>query len=676
MINKNILFLFLFLSNTLLVLSQAEKLSDLRVQIKELRSSDNFDEENIVYIDLLINLGNSLKYSKTDTIKIIAVQTLALSKKINYEKGQIESLINFGFYELFTGNPDKAIFYYQQSLTGAITNKFQNNVIKCYNGIGQAHFIKAEYPDSYMSFLKALEVAEETDNLEMVIKMNTNLGTMFSLMQDYEEALKHYEIAQTNLSEHTTVIAKVTAFVNLGYLYNKTKQPEKALEFLNQSILLLQTIEASKILAFAYLTKGEVYNQLEEYEKAISFFEKAKEIYEKINDKKGEADLYYYSGIANYKLGNIKLAEELTNKSLALYTSFTLKKGKEQCYRALYMINKKKGLTVKALSNLETAQLYTDSISKEKQRRDITMLKVRSSFQKSKFAVQEKNKKKLAEQKRYVQLATIGLICVLLISFLIFRSSKTKKRLNTELEIRANILANKKIELDKINNNQDKLFSIVGNDLRGPIVSLKQLLGLALKNDTDIKHFYKFGPNLKKGVNHIHFTLDNLLNWGLIQMNGNTYNPTLINLDESIDEILAFSHESFELKSIKVTKTIDVNLRILADSNHFNIIFRNLISNAIKFTPNNGAITITASTNERATIISVEDTGIGMTQEIAYKILNNKEHYTTVGTNNEQGTGLGLILCKELVNKNNGDIYLTSEVGKGSRFFVNFRTNV
>ena len=138
-------------------------------------------------------------------------------------------------------------------------------------------------------------------------------------------------------------------------------------------------------------------------------------------------------------------------------------------------------------------------------------------------------------------------------------------------------------------------------------------------------------------------------------MKGNTYDPIQVNINESISEILEFSRESYDIKKLKLTKQIDENLSITVDANHFNIIFRNLISNAIKFTPDNGAISVTAYSND-----------------IAYKILNNKEHYTTFGTNNEQGTGLGLVLCKELVQRNNGELNVTSELGEGSTFFVNF----
>lgn len=670
---KNIVTVALcFLFGCFYAFSQEENPGNLKSKIKKLRDAKNFTQENIEYIDLLIDLGNALKYSTTDTVKLIAVETLELSTAIHYEKGRLESLLNYGYYELFTGNPDKAIYYYEQSLQGALTHKFQDLSIKAYNGIAQAHFIKAEYPDSYIHFLKSLEIAEEIDDLEMVIKMNANLGTMFSLLQDYEEALKFYEIAQTKFSEQTTTISKVSVLVNLGYLYCKIKEPERALDYLDKSIVLLQNVDASKILAFAYLTTAEVYNQTEHYEKALEILDKARAIYETVNDKKGEADMYYYSGIAHLNLHEIEKAEGEFLESMAMYRSFSLKTGLEKSYRALYKINKEKGLTAEALSHLELAQKYSDSVDKEKKKRNISMLNAKLSFEKSKADLAEHNQTALDRQEKYIQWTTIGLICALIISLLVFRANNTKKRLNQELVSQTAVLSKKQEELNKINTNQDKLFSIVGHDLRGPIVSLKQLLGLALEKDTEIQHFYRFGPKLRKDVDHIYFTLDNLLNWGLSQMQGNLLNPTEINIAEEFLEAESFFRDALDLKGLQIKQMIPQGLSIKVDANHFTLILRNLLSNAIKFTPENGFLYVTAYQNSQTIVISLKDQGVGMTKEVLGKIFKTEEHFTTFGTNNEPGTGLGLILCKEMIEKNKGHIMVTSELGKGSTFTLSF----
>lgn len=653
--------------------AQLSEIDRLRNEIKSIKTSQSFTPENQNYIDLLLKLSDEIKYSKTDTLRILAETTSLLSEKINYQKGKIESLLNFGIFEFYSGNPDQAVLYFEQTLEKSKAFNYPKLSIQALNGIAQVSNVKADYSNMYLSFVESLDLAKEIQDKQSILKMTTNLGAMFSLLKDYDEAQLYYQASVAMFNKDTPVISRGLLHANLGYLYLKKKETEKALHQLGLSIELLQKIEAKKILAFAYLTRGEVYILTKDFDKALVNFDLVNTLNEYMIDPKGKADLYYATGITYHNQKKYRLAKQDITSALELYRSLTLKSGMEKCYRSLYSIHKETGLTKEALSNLELASLYADSISREDQKRDLSLLKAKLAFEESKNKLKNDANLEIDKQRNYIQWVTAGLVCLLLISLIIFKSSTTKKRLNKELAHKAIILSKKKEELDIINNNQDKLFSIVGHDLRGPILSLKQLLGLALKNDTDIKHFYKFGPNLKKGVNHIHFTLDNLLNWGLLQMQGNIYGPTQININESLEEIIDFSKDTFKVKQIKINKKIDSNLNIQADANHFSIIFRNLISNAIKFTPQHGSINITASSNQKSTTISVEDTGVGMTPNTTNIILNNTEHFTTFGTDNEHGTGLGLILCKELLKKNQAEIHVSSTLGHGSIFLVSFK---
>jgi signal transduction histidine kinase len=652
--------------------SQNKSIKQLKMEIKELKNVSDFMPENKHYVNLLLELTHWLKYSQTDTIKIIALETLELSKKLNYEKGKFESILNFGFYYLLNVNPDQAIYYYKKNLDTSFSIRFPNLAIEAYNGIAQAYFIKADYPSSYINFLKSLEIAEKANDLAMIIKMNTNIGTMFSLLQDYDEALIYYNTAQTKFNNLTTALTKVQVLVNLGYLHAKKQENDKALDYLSKSISILKNEEAKRMLAFGYNTTGEVYNQLFEYEKALSFFDKANLVYETIKDKKGEADLYYSYGIAYFNLNDIKKAENYFTQSLELYTSFSLKTGMEKCYKALYNLNKKKGFNGESLNYLELTQQYGDSVEKENQRRDISMLKAKMSFEKTKAQITEQNKININNQKKNAQWTTACLIVAILITLFVFRINTTKRRLNKELASQAAILSKKEKELSKINNNQDKLFSIVGHDLRDSILSIKQSMSSALEKDTGIQYFYTFGPKLKNDVDDIHFTLDNLLSWGLTQTIGDVSKPVSIFVKENLLESERFFREALDKKNITVKNHVPDNLTLTVDSNDFTIIFRNLLSNAIKFTPETSQISIDSYTENNTTTISIKDTGKGIPKEIMGKIFNNTSHYTSFGTNNERGTGLGLILCKELVKKNKGSISIQSKLKQGSIFSVHF----
>jgi len=183
------------------------------------------------------------------------------------------------------------------------------------------------------------------------------------------------------------------------------------------------------------------------------------------------------------------------------------------------------------------------------------------------------------------------------------------------------------------------------------------------------EEFMDFIPKLGKDIDHISFTLNNLLSWGQNQMNGLVTEPEIISLDNLVRENINLLSESATSKSIKLTSSLARNTLAWSDGNQIDIVIRNLISNAIKFTPSNGMITIASREMNTHWEISVRDTGIGIDKEALDNIFCDKSNHSTYGTNNEKGTGLGLSLCKEMVEKNNGTIWADSVVTRGTTFY-------
>src|SRR5690606_17090414 len=224
-------------------------------------------------------------------------------------------------------------------------------------------------------------------------------------------------------------------------------------------------------------------------------------------------------------------------------------------------------------------------------------------------------------------------------------------------------------ELHEINGTKTKLFSIIGHDLRGPIGALQELLKLFMEGEIGKEEFLSFIPKLKSDVENISFTLNNLLSWGQNQLNGVVTRPKRISLDKIVDNNIQLLSELAKSKSIKIIDQLPENTQIWADHNQIDIVVRNLISNAIKFTPNNGLITIESAEKGNYRQFSIRDTGVGMNKEMQEKVFEESSNLTTYGTNNEKGTGLGLSLCKEMILKNKGKIWVESQLRKGSTFY-------
>jgi two-component system sensor histidine kinase/response regulator len=246
-------------------------------------------------------------------------------------------------------------------------------------------------------------------------------------------------------------------------------------------------------------------------------------------------------------------------------------------------------------------------------------------------------------------------------------------RVQTHLELKAAKEAlNQKIEeLKQVNASKDKFFSIIAHDLINPFNSLIGLLELLtyqneqLSEDDKDKFIQIILNSSKKSYN----LLKNLLEWSRTQTGRIKVNPVKFNLKEVVDKNIELLEHQIETKNISLFSYIET-CSVFTDEQMFDTVIRNLLSNAIKFTPANGSVSILSKTGEKDIEISISDTGVGIKKEDIDKLFRIDVTYTTEGTEKENGSGLGLILCKEFVEKNGGSIWVESQEGKGSIFRI------
>jgi PAS domain S-box-containing protein len=243
-------------------------------------------------------------------------------------------------------------------------------------------------------------------------------------------------------------------------------------------------------------------------------------------------------------------------------------------------------------------------------------------------------------------------------------------------DITKNKLAEEEIKLKNellqiINSEKDKFFSILAHDLRGPLsafVSATQIIAEEIQT-MGIEEIREITLSMKTSATNIYSLLENLLEWSRLRRGVMDFIPEKINLKKKIEECVAVLSESARKKGIEILISIPEVIDVLADSLMFDTVIRNLISNAIKFTPVGGKVTLTAGYIEDHTVeIKISDSGIGMTPELKDKLFLLNEKTSRKGTEGEPSTGLGLLLCKEFIEKHNGKIRVESEVGKGSTF--------
>ena len=265
--------------------------------------------------------------------------------------------------------------------------------------------------------------------------------------------------------------------------------------------------------------------------------------------------------------------------------------------------------------------------------------------------------------------ASIFLLLLFLVWIRTLRAQIRKKTKSIEQNIQE--LQKSEIQLKELNATKDKLFSIIGHDLRAPfnaIIGFSELLTEAVK-EKEMKKIEKYSDIISNSSQKAMDLLLNLMEWSSSQTGRMSFTPENFDMNQIIHDNIHFYKEIAKDKSISITNKNGASRNVYADKAMINTVLRNLISNAIKFTNPGGHIEIAAERIEDGMKVSVSDTGTGMSKAEADKLFGSKTQHSTPGTKNEGGTGLGLMLCKEFIEKHQGKIWAESEPGKGSVFY-------
>lgn len=232
-------------------------------------------------------------------------------------------------------------------------------------------------------------------------------------------------------------------------------------------------------------------------------------------------------------------------------------------------------------------------------------------------------------------------------------------------------------DLKEANETKNKFFSIIAHDLRGPLSSFKNLSELLIQeldniSKDDLREMVELIYNSSDRLSKL---LENLLEWSRLQTNKITINPQIFNLYDCIKETIDVMKDTADKKEIIISTDVDKSLQVYADINSLMTVIRNILSNAIKFTKNAGNIKFEAYKNDNLSVtLKITDSGVGISDENIEKIFSIDKKLSTIGTNQEKGTGLGLVLAKEFIEKNKGTISVESKAGKGTSFILKIPT--
>lgn len=640
-----------------------------------------------------------------------AEKVLLNAKNLAYEVNNklliVNSHNNLGVVYKNLSDYSGSIVNYQAVLKIGEQVEDSRTIAGAYSNIGVVYLDWHNYKKAIEYFNFSLKYASQTNDKRAFLKIYGNLGTCYFEMNDMQNALAYNNKALVFIAETNDKQALAITFNVIGSIYRNLNKQDSALTFYKKSYDISKSIEDEKNYALVCYRIAEIYilkNSFTEAEiyaneglgfaKRNNFKEALKEGYLTVSviaDKKDD----YKKSLEAYKLymgyrdsvfseSNNKIVSELqekyeSEKKQKEIELLTIQKRNQE----LDIIRQKQQLVLlqkdKTLQSLELSQRLKEIQILEQDRKiqDLELLQNKLDIDKKQKQIQLlDNFKKIKEleserRKVFIYLLVILTIAIVIILAITFNRYSLKKKTNIELERINKKLEESETNLIEANLSKDKFFSIIAHDLRNPVGVLKSLTDMLVNNydRLDDEKRRKLVTTIGNSFAFTNNLLENLLQWVLTQKEKLDINKTGIDISGLIDSNIKLFKANVQVKELQLLNTIEPRTNIFADINTCDTIFRNLISNAIKFTEK-GTITISSKLNDNYCFITVEDTGVGLSKDDIDKLFRLNVKNSEIGNKKEKGTGLGLILCKEFAIANDGDIYVESNLGIGSKFIV------
>lgn len=668
--HRNILLTSLIIISTALSLQSQKAVRDsLQDRLDYYRNQSNFQITDTTYINTINRFAQAYRYHNADSLFLLSKHAHQYSEQARHIEGTARALHGIGCYLMDLGKYSEAVPYYDKALQQAKNLNKPSFVVRVLNDIAVTHRYMRELSVAYNFYLEAIKIAESTQNLNDLSLSYENIAIMHLEQDDYDNALEYYKkVTKVNDALGDSFIQAQTS-VNMALTYIKNKQYDKAIKPVNFSIKIFEKDTILDWLAFAYLVKGTGLSNKGLYADALDNYNKSKFLLKDWENEREKVELH--NGIARAYLGQGKdsISSVYAMKALTAATKYEMNKEIKTSAHTLYSLRKKEGEITQALTYHELFTRMNDSITKNNQNNSLVLLNAKNLYDKKIALLAMENKEELDRQKNLVYAAFLILILSVLCVFIEFTNRKQQTRLNTALLNETAALEQNKQVLLETNRTKDKLFSIIGQDLREPIGAFQKLLSLFNNGEINQKEFVEFMPKLRKDINHISFTLNNLLHWGKTYMKDAERHAKPTDLGKIVQQNIQYLQETATKKSIKIINLFPQNVQVCAETGEIDLVLQNLLNNAIKFTPANGAITVEANEKRQEWEIAITDTGIGIGDEIKEKIFNMNLASQTYGTENERGTGLGLAVCQRMVQLNKGEIWVESSQFRGSSFF-------
>lgn len=605
---------------------------------------------------------------------------LSLAKEINDVTGMVSLTDLKGTILRNQSRFEDALTYHFSALEMANKANLNSLKVKIYNNIGVVHRRQDDFQTALDYHLRALKIAEAIKDEKSIAVSENSIGNIYISIKKYEKSLSHFHSALKIEEKFANPLGLAINYNNIGAVYESLKQYNTALEYYDKSLKYNIEIKSEKGIAINYNSIGNVHRSLGNYQKALVYYKKALAIDITHDDLIYTSNSYINMGEIYYLMSDYSSAIENLNKGISLAETIGSKYQIQIGHEHLCKVYSKLGNYSEALSCYQTSVLFKDSILNELNSKQMLDLQTKFDVQKNKTIIKMLEK----DRKNQSIILTGSLISLALLSVLLFflwKGYKIKKQAHQVLQEKKDLvekhndeLQTMNMKLNELNSTKDKFFSIIAHDLKNPMQSLILSMDLLInfRDKLSADEINSYMSKVNTTISSISSLLNNLLTWSRSQTGRIEFKPKPSNLWTLVDANMKLLSNSAENKNITLRNLLPKEFSADIDNDMMSAVVRNLLSNGIKFTNSGGFVEIGEYKESNSSFIAfyIKDSGIGMIPTVINRLFKIDENISTKDTSNEKGTGLGLIICKEFVEKHNGTISVESEPELGSCFIV------
>ena len=609
--------------------AQSVEVGTLFQQLKAARQDT--DKVLIAY-----TISHSYWNKNPDSAILMGEYILDLSTRIKYGKGIVLGLMAQGVAQERMGNYSEGLKNELRALRAADSLGLEELTGRLYNDLGILYMERGDNPRARTFFNQSLRIARRYHSDSDILSLLVNLGEVYKKDGEYDSAIACNQQVVDLVKNNPESLNLAISLFNIGDNNVLKKQPSVALGYLQRSLAMSERLGDLEGIAYSYNSIARAYQELKQPAQSIA---------------------YALKGLDG--AGRLGLQEVSRESYNILY----------QCYR-------EQGDYASALKYRDREIALKDSLYTIERDKEIRLLQSSYDLEKKEHQIDLLNKDKVIHQEEISRERTIrnifigGFVVLVVLSFFLYRSNAAKKKLNALLQMQNEGMAVQNRLLEDLNSLKNRILSIIGHDLRGPIGSLRNVVDLMNTGALTEEDIRSLGARLNDSLLGTEHLLENLLFWAKSQMEGVQVHAKTFDASTILEGNIRLLQGRAGDKNVhlRVEESPSV-VNVYADEAMIDIVFRNLLENAIKFSTEGSTVWMKAEPIGDVVRVIVKDTGQGISLENQPLIFDKSASYSTPGTNQEKGSGLGLTLCRDLVERNGGAMGFSSSPGWGSSFW-------